>query len=159
MSTSQNICIASAIITDEYGRCQLVRKRGTTHFIQPGGKMEPDEITVVALMRELQEELNFNLTGQDFSYVGRFTDKAINEPGRVVIAEIYHSVLTASDIQPAAEIEEVIWYPTDGSESLLLAPLTENHLMPLVAMLHQNYSESLREGDKGNESAMNVNSN
>ncbi|EOV9656504.1 NUDIX domain-containing protein [Cronobacter turicensis] len=159
MSTSQNICIASAIITDEYGRCLLVRKRGTTHFIQPGGKMEPDEITVVALMRELQEELNLNLTGQDLSYVGRFTDKAINEPGRVVIAEIYHSVLTASDIQPAAEIEEVIWYPTDGSESLLLAPLTENHLMPLVAMLHQNYSESLREGDKGNESAMNVNSN
>ncbi len=43
MSTSQNICIASAIITDEYGRCLLVRKRGTTHFIQPGGKMEPDE--------------------------------------------------------------------------------------------------------------------
>ncbi|HCB0451528.1 TPA: NUDIX domain-containing protein [Klebsiella pneumoniae] len=159
MSTSQNICIASAIITDEYGRCLLVRKRGTTHFIQPGGKMEPDEIPVVALMRELQEELNLNLTGQDFSYVGRFTDKAINEPGRVVIAEIYHSVLTASDIQPAAEIEEVIWYPTDGSESLLLAPLTENHLMPLVAMLHQNYSESLREGDKGNESAMTVNSN
>ncbi|MEI7412254.1 NUDIX domain-containing protein [Pectobacterium aroidearum] len=146
----QNICIASAIITDEYGRCLLVRKRGTTHFIQPGGKMEPDETPVVALMRELQEELNLNLTGQDLSYVGRFTDNAINEPGRVVIAEIYHSVLTASDIQPAAEIEEVIWYPTDGSESLLLAPLTENHLMPLVAMLHQNYSESLREGDKGN---------
>lgn len=72
MSTSQNICIASAIITDEYRRCLLVRKRGTTHFIQPGGKMEPDEPPVVALMRELQEELNLNLTGQDFSYVGRY---------------------------------------------------------------------------------------
>lgn len=149
MSNNQDICIAAAILTDEFGRCLLVRKRGTTHFIQPGGKMEPNESPVAALTRELQEELNLNLMGQDFSYVGRFTDKAINEPGRVVIAEIYHSVLTASDIQPAAEIEEVIWYPTDGSKSLLLAPLTENHLMPLVAILHQNYSESLREGNRG----------
>ena len=150
MSTNQDICIASAIITDESGRCLLVRKRGTTHFIQPGGKMEPDESPVAALSRELQEELNLNLSGQDFSYVGRFTDKAINEPGRVVIAEIYHCVLTASDIQPAAEIEEVIWYSSDGSKSLLLAPLTENQLMPLVAMLHQRFAESLLERDRGN---------
>lgn len=150
MNTNQDICIASAIITDEFGRCLLVRKRGTTHFIQPGGKMEPDESPVAALSRELQEELNLNLTGQDFSYVGRFTDKAINEPGRVVIADIYHCVLTASDIQPAAEIEEVIWYSTDGSKSLLLAPLTENQLMPLVETLHQSFSESLLERGRGN---------
>lgn len=150
MNTNQDICIASAIITDESGRCLLVRKRGTTHFIQPGGKMEPDESPVAALSRELQEELNLNLTGQDFSYVGRFTDKAINEPDRVVIADIYHCVLTASDIQPAAEIEEVIWYSTDGSKSLLLAPLTENQLMPLVETLHQSFSESLLERGRGN---------
>ncbi len=150
MNTNQDICITSAIITDESGRCLLVRKRGTTHFIQPGGKMEPDESPVAALSRELQEELNLNLTGQDFSYVGRFTDKAINEPGRVVIADIYHCVLTASDIQPAAEIEEVIWYSTDGSKSLLLAPLTENQLMPLVETLHQSFSESLLERGRGN---------
>lgn len=138
MSNKQAIRIASAIITDAFGRCLLVRKRGTTHFIQPGGKMEADESPMTALTRELQEELNLNLAGQDFSYVGRFTDEAINEPGRIVIAEIYHSVITATDFQPAAEIEEVIWYSPDSPQSILLAPLTENHLMPLVAVLHQN---------------------
>lgn len=139
MSNNQAICIASAIITDASGRCLLVRKRGTTHFIQPGGKMEPDELPIAALRRELQEELNLNLAEQDFSYVGRFTDEAINEPGRVVIAEIYHSVIAATDFQPAAEIEDVIWYSPDGSQSVLLAPMTENHLIPLVATLHQNH--------------------
>ena len=147
MKTNQDICIASAIITDDSGAACW---SGTTHFIQPGGKMEPDESPVAALSRELQEELNLNLTGQDFSYVGRFTDKAINEPGRVVIAEIYHCVLTASDSQTAAEIEEDIWYSSDGSKSLLLAPLTENQLMPLVAMLHQRFSESLLERGRCN---------
>lgn len=146
MSNNQAIRIASAIITDASGRCLLVRKRGTTHFIQPGGKMETDELPVAALSRELQEELNLSLISKDFSYVGCFTDEAINEPGRVVIAEIYHSVISATDIQPAAEIEEVIWYSANGSQPVLLAPLTENHLMPLVAMLHQNHAAQLREG-------------
>lgn len=145
MSDNQTIRIASAIITDALGRCLLVRKRGTTHFIQPGGKMEPDESPVAALTRELQEELNLNLTGQNISYVGRFTDEAINEPGRVVIAEIYHSVIGATDLKPAAEIEEVIWYYPDSPQSILLAPLTENQLMPLIATLHQNISTPLRE--------------
>lgn len=145
MSDNQTIRIASAIITDALGRCLLVRKRGTTHFIQPGGKMEPDESPVAALTRELQEELNLNLTGQNISYVGRFTDEAINEPGRVVIAEIYHSVIGATDLKPAAEIEEVIWYYPDSQQSILLAPLTENQLMPLIATLHQNISTPLRE--------------
>jgi 8-oxo-dGTP diphosphatase len=145
MSDKQAIRIASAIITDTSGRCLLVRKRGTTHFIQPGGKMEPNESPVAALTRELQEELNLNLTEQKISYVGRFTDEAINEPGRVVIAEIYHSVIAATDFQPAAEIEEVIWCSPDNPHSILLAPLTENHLMPLVPTLHQNISTPLRE--------------
>ncbi|WP_338556947.1 NUDIX domain-containing protein [Erwinia sp. E_sp_B04_7] len=145
MSDNQTIRIASAIITDALGRCLLVRKRGTTHFIQPGGKMEPDESPVAALTRELQEELNLNLTGQNISYVGRFTDEAINEPARVVIAEIYQSVIGATDLKPAAEIEEVIWYYPDSPQSILLAPLTENQLMPLIATLHQNISTPLRE--------------
>lgn len=143
MSNNQAIRIASAIITDESGRCLLVRKRGTTHFIQPGGKMEHDELPVAALTRELKEELNLNLAGEDFSYVGRFTDEAINEPGRVVIAEIYHGVTAATDFQAAAEIEEVIWYSPDSTQSVLLAPLTENHLMPLVAALHQSSSSQI----------------
>lgn len=53
MSNNQDICIAAAILTDESGRCLLVRKRGTTHFIQPGGKMEPNESPVAVLTREL----------------------------------------------------------------------------------------------------------
>lgn len=131
----QPIHIASAIITDARGRCLLVRKRNTTHFIQPGGKIEAGESPVAALMRELQEELALTPGVDDIDYVGRFNDDAINEPGRQLIAEIYHIHSETTAFQPAAEIEEVIWYSAETHGDVLLAPLTEKHLLPLVKSL------------------------
>lgn len=140
MNNNPPIRIAAAIITDGSGRCLLVRKHGTTHFIQPGGKMEPDELPVAALSRELREELHLELEEKDFSYVGRFADNAINEPGKTVVAEIYHSVSDVTEFLPAAEIAEVVWYSPEEQPALLLAPLTENHLIPLVIPLCQKAS-------------------
>lgn len=135
MTINKTINIASAIITDALGRCLLVRKRGTSHFIQPGGKIEPGEQPAVALSRELYEELGLRTEAAQFSYVGKFTDVAVNEPGREVVAEIYYLSTERSDFQPAAEIEEIYWYSPDDSRHVLLAPLTENHLLPLVKTL------------------------
>lgn len=137
MGTSEPIRISSIIITNSSGQCLLVRKRGTRYFIQPGGKIEPGESKAEALVRELQEELNLSMSIRDFSYVGCFTDKAINEPGRTVIAEIYHTNIDVSGISPAAEIEEIIWYSVTYPQKVLLAPLTKNHLIPLITALSQ----------------------
>jgi 8-oxo-dGTP diphosphatase len=56
-SKSRKISIAAAVIADASGRLLLVRKRGTSAFMLPGGKIEPDEEPVDALVRELREEL------------------------------------------------------------------------------------------------------
>lgn len=73
------IIIAAAIITDSQGRCLLVRKRGTEYFMQPGGKPEIGETPHAALIRELEEELNFSVSPEELVQVGRFTDAAANE--------------------------------------------------------------------------------
>ncbi len=43
METSCVIRIAAAVITDATGACLLVRKQGTTAFMQPGEKWNPEK--------------------------------------------------------------------------------------------------------------------
>ena len=58
------------MITDGQGRCLLVRKRGTEYFMQPGGKPEIGEASEAALIRELEEELNFLVSPEELVPVG-----------------------------------------------------------------------------------------
>lgn len=126
------INIAAAIITDNYGRCLLVRKRGTQYFMQPGGKPEAEERPEVTLMRELKEELNFNTSLEQMISVGRFTDVAANEPGYMVCADIFSISTDEIEFTPNSEIEEVIWYDPGKNQHINLAPLTENYILPLL---------------------------
>ena len=48
--------------------------------MQPGGKFEPDEFPVNALIRELREELGMMVDPGDPVYLGRFSAPAANEP-------------------------------------------------------------------------------
>ncbi|KUP92858.1 hypothetical protein TRIHO_23090 [Tritonibacter horizontis] len=60
-SAIMEICIAAAAILREDGAILLVRKRGTSAFMQPGGKIDGLETPVNALRRELFEELALDL--------------------------------------------------------------------------------------------------
>ena len=51
----------AAVIVDGQGRVLLVRKHGSSTFIQPGGKREPGEDALATLARELQEELGVDV--------------------------------------------------------------------------------------------------
>lgn len=72
------IRIVAAVILNSAGELLLVRKRGTRMFMQPGGKFEPGETSEQALIRELREELGFELRHDDFEFVGRFGADAAN---------------------------------------------------------------------------------
>ena len=120
------------MIADGQGRCLLVRKRGTEYFMQPGGKPEIGEAPEAALIRELEEELNFIVSPEELVPVGRFTDTAANEPGHTLSADIFQIATNRASFTPTAEIEEVIWYTPGQDRHIKLAPLTENHLLPLL---------------------------
>ena len=57
----RRIHVSAAVILDDDGRLLVVRKAGTTAFMQPGGKPEPGESASETLSRELDEELGIRL--------------------------------------------------------------------------------------------------
>ena len=123
------IRIAAAVILDEAGKTLLVRKRGTTAFMQAGGKIEADEAPLDTLRRELKEELDIDLGGTLPRYLGNFSAPAANEEGRIVEAEVFLLHLS-HPVQPAAELEEVRWIDPRETAQLELAPLTRDYLLP-----------------------------
>jgi 8-oxo-dGTP diphosphatase len=127
------IRIAAAVIVDTEGRTLLVRKRGTTAFMQAGGKLGVDEAPQDALRRELKEELGCGIAGLPRP-LGRFHAPAANEAGLMVEAELF-AVSLAGDIRPAAEIEDAVWHDPDDLDSRILAPLTRDHVLPIARHL------------------------
>lgn len=130
---SSPIRIAAAVIRDRQGRVLLVRKRGTTAFMQPGGKIDANEDALAALAREVQEELVCSIRLATARFLGRFAAAAANEAGRTVIADLY-GVEVDGDPKAAAEIEELAWVHVAAAGEYLLAPLTRDHVLPLLRM-------------------------
>jgi 8-oxo-dGTP pyrophosphatase MutT (NUDIX family) len=123
------IRIVAAVIVDERGRLLLVRKRGTTAFMQPGGKLEPGESPVDALGREVREELGVGMA--DVRELGHHTAVAANEPGHSVAADLFFVTLDGVP-QIAAEIEEMAWIDPHAPGDIELAPLTRDTVLELA---------------------------
>lgn len=130
------IRIAAACLLDDAGRLLLVRKRGTQAFMLPGGKHEPGETSVQALLRELGEELDLHLATAALTPLGQFQANAANEPEMRVDAEVFIAALPHA-VQPAAELEELAWLDPAGDYPHNLAPLLREQVLPaLLAHLH-----------------------
>lgn len=125
------IGIVAAVVLNPAGQTLLVRKRGTAAFMQPGGKRADGETDLVALERELVEELGCGLEPASCRALGSYSAPAANEPGWTVDAELF-AVTLAGEVRPSAEIEEAVWVDPDVEPSIDLAPLTRRHVLPLA---------------------------
>lgn len=123
------IRIAAAVVWRPDGRVLVVRKRGSSIFMQPGGKLEPGESPETALLRELREELSLTALLGRTTWLGRFSAKAANEADAIVEAEVYFAALDG-DAAPQAEIEELRWIDPASAGDLRLAELSRNHILP-----------------------------
>jgi 8-oxo-dGTP diphosphatase len=127
------IKIVAALIRDDAGRVLLVRKRGTTAFMQPGGKREPGEDDIAALAREIVEELGCCVVRASIQPLGEFDAPAANEPGWRVQARLYGIDVTG-DFAPNHEIDAMIWIDPAAPPDIPLAPLTRDHVLPLASL-------------------------
>jgi 8-oxo-dGTP diphosphatase len=130
MSDDNIISVVAAMIRDESGRMLVVRKRGTSAFMQPGGKRDAGEDDLTAL--EIGEELGCQMVPGSARPLGEFDCVAANEPGWRVKASVY-AVNVAGAVVPQAEIAEALWIDPLAPVSVVLAPLTRDHVLPLAS--------------------------
>ncbi|MFD5224733.1 NUDIX domain-containing protein [Microbacterium sp. NPDC058342] len=124
-----DIRVSAAVIVDAAGRVLVVRKRGTTRFMQPGGKPEPGETPAQTLIRELDEELSLRVAESDLEPLGTFVSAAANEPDHRVIADAFALRAEPGDVVVQAELAELRWLERGDRTSVPLAPLSEEHLL------------------------------
>jgi 8-oxo-dGTP pyrophosphatase MutT (NUDIX family) len=105
------------------GQLLSTRSRGKNRYYIPGGKREPGETDTQTLVREIKEELTVDLDPSSLVHVGTFTAPAHGHPENVLVQMTCYTANYAGHLQPAAEIEELIW-------------LTYRH-RPLVSLVDQ----------------------
>lgn len=127
-----DIHVSAAVIVDDADRVLVVRKHGTTRFMQPGGKPEAGESPAQTLIRELEEELGLHLDESDLRPLGTFVSAAANEPGHRVVATAFATTIDPDGVRVQAELAELRWITPAELDTLPLAPLSLEHLLPLA---------------------------
>ena len=127
------IRVVAAVVLDARAHVLVVRKRGTTAFMQPGGKPEPGETPLQALHREIAEELGVGIVAASVRDLGHHDAAAANEPGRRVAADLFLVELDGQPT-PAAEIAEMAWIDPHAPGDVELAPLTRDTVLEFVRL-------------------------
>lgn len=130
MSDARHFIVAATVIRDDEGRILLVRKRGTSRFMLPGGKIEAGESPDECAIREAHEELGVALDRASLVPLGEWTAPAANEPEHTVHGHMFMHPWVRG-IAVRGEIEELLWFdPTSTRDDL--APLFEHRVLPAL---------------------------
>ncbi|MHC6175557.1 NUDIX hydrolase [Glutamicibacter endophyticus] len=132
------LTIAAACLVNDDGQILLVRKRGTSYFMQPGGKLERGESARSAVRREIQEELGLCFEEADLENWGLWEGPAANELDTSIVAHLFKSAFHGQ-VKPQAELEEVLWIsPELALARDDIAPLLRDRVLPnLIAEQRQ----------------------
>ena len=131
--STPDFIVSAVVLRDIDGRILVVRKRGTSKYMLPGGKIEAGESPAEAAVRELHEEVGADLEPESLAFLGEWTAPAANEAGLSVHGHIFeHPWIDGLAVR--AEIEDLLWlHPDEMVMRDDLAPLLVTRVLPALA--------------------------
>ncbi|MFB9902348.1 NUDIX hydrolase [Allokutzneria oryzae] len=93
----------------EDGRVLCARSYGKDLFYVPGGKRDPGETDVQALVREVAEELAVAIEPGTARHIGTFEAQADGKADGVVVRVACYTADHTGTPEPTSEIEEIRW--------------------------------------------------
>jgi len=120
---------AGIIIKDR--RLLVARSRGKDVFVAPGGKLEPGETSTQAVIRELKEEFQLDITKNDLEEFGTFYAEAAgsHNTGKKLRMDVF-IVKYVGEIVPDSEVEEVRWISSDVPTEIEVGSVFAHEVLP-----------------------------
>ena len=106
------------------------RSMGKPVFVQPGGRMEPGETAQQALVRELKEEFNIDVSEQDLEPFGSYSAEAANHPKQRVHMEVFIVKKWRGEVEPQNEVEELLWLTSSVPEDVEIGSIFVHEIIP-----------------------------
>lgn len=129
MSKNGDIYKASGIILKD--REVLVeRSVGKEYFIHPGGKIESGETAKQAVIRELKEEFQIEVSEEDLELFDKNSAPAANSPEVDVHMEVFLVKKWQGEIMPDNEVEEIRWLTSDVPRDIKIGSIMEHETLP-----------------------------
>lgn len=114
-----------------------LRTRGKDIFVNPGGKLQGNETSKQALIRELKEELQIRVAEADLQEYGTYYSQAAYDPGKSLQLDAFIVKAWSGELTIDNEIEEMQWIDSQISEGVKLASIMEHDLLPKLK--HNGY--------------------
>ena len=130
MSKNYSIHKAAAVIIVD--RKLLVEKSvGKDFFVAPGGKLEQNESSLQALVRELKEELTITVIEENCNFVESYYAAAANTPEKNLRMDVYLVSSWGGEIK-ANEGQEIAWIDSSNQLNLPIGSIFKNDVIPLL---------------------------
>ena len=120
---------AGIIIKDR--RLLVERSKGKDVFVAPGGKLEAGETSTQAVIRELKEEFQLDITEHNLEEFGTFYAEAAgsHNTGKRLRMDVF-IVEDVGEIVPDNEVEEIRWISSKIPADIEVGSIFAHEVLP-----------------------------
>lgn len=111
------------------------RSKGKDFFIAPGGSIEPGETPKQALVRELREEFQVQVTESNLEEFGIFYAQAAGQEDKYLQMDVFIVKVWSGEVTPDNEVEEILWIDLNPPKNIKLGSIFEHEVLPKLKAL------------------------